>query len=310
MGRRRKKHRFLPQIRQLIYPPMRSVNSMLAIHADAATDATPLVSVRNIQKTYFTRQAPVQAVASASLDVARGEFVSLLGPSGCGKSTLLMMIAGLEQPSGGSILLGGVEVKKPRRDIGVIFQDATLLPWKSALENVLFPVRILKLPVEAYRPRALELLNMVGLSGFEHKKPSELSGGMRQRVAICRALIHDPDILLMDEPFSALDAITRDQMNVALSEILETYKKTVVFVTHSIREAAFLSDRVVVMGGRPSTIALDMKMPFQRPRRFEIEETPEFAMVCRKLRLTIEEAHQGPGSARISVSEPRAGKIE
>ena len=283
---------------------------MLVINSDSESIAVPapLVSVRNVQKTYFTRQAPVQAVASASLDVARGEFVSLLGPSGCGKSTLLMMIAGLEQPTGGSILLGGTEISKPRRDIGVIFQDATLLPWKSALDNVLFPVRILKLPIEAYRRRALELLNMVGLSGFEHKKPSQLSGGMRQRVSICRALIHDPDILLMDEPFSALDAITRDQMNVALSEILETYKKTVVFVTHSIREAAFLSDRVVVMGGRPSTVALDMKMPFQRPRRFDIEETPEFAMVCRKLRLTIEEAHQGPLSGQTSANETRAGE--
>ncbi len=289
--------------------PLPLTNSIPAINAGAAPSA-PLVSVRAVEKTYFTRQAPVQAVASASLDVARGEFVSLLGPSGCGKSTLLMMIAGLEQPTGGSILLGGAEVKKPRRDIGVIFQDATLLPWKSALDNVLFPIRILKLPVEAYRPRALELLNMVGLSGFEHKKPSELSGGMRQRVAICRSLIHDPDILLMDEPFSALDAITRDQMNVALSEILETYKKTVIFVTHSIREAAFLSDRVVVMGGRPSTIALDMTMPFPRPRRFEIEETPEFALVCRKLRLTIEEAHQNPLAVRSAASGTFAGKIE
>jgi NitT/TauT family transport system ATP-binding protein len=268
---------------------------MLAIHPapDAVAAQQPLVSVAGVQKTYFTRQAPVHAVASASVDVARGEFVSLLGPSGCGKSTLLMMIAGLEQPTGGSILLGGTEVRKPRRDIGIIFQDATLLPWKSAIDNVLFPVRILKLPIEPYRQRAKELLAMVGLSDFENKKPSQLSGGMRQRVAICRALIHDPDILLMDEPFSALDAITRDQMNVALSEILETYRKTVIFVTHSIREAAFLSDRVVVMGGRPSTIVLDMKMPFERPRSFDIEETGEFVKVCRQLRLTIEEAHTG-----------------
>jgi NitT/TauT family transport system ATP-binding protein len=281
--------------------------------AETALDVTlppkPLVSVSNVQKTYFTRQAPVQAVASASVNVARGEFVSLLGPSGCGKSTLLMMIAGLEQPTGGSILLGGTEVREPRREIGVIFQDATLLPWKSALDNVLFPVRILKLPIEPYRRRAHELLAMVGLSEFENKKPSQLSGGMRQRVAICRALIHDPEILLMDEPFSALDAITRDQMNVALSEILETYKKTVIFVTHSIREAAFLSDRVVVMGGRPSTIMLDMKMPFERPRRFELEETPEFVSVCRKLRLTIEQAHGGspaitpPAQARSAMIE-------
>jgi len=285
---------------------------MLAVeHAiDVTAAREPLVSVTNVQKTYFTRQAPVQAVASASVDVARGEFVSLLGPSGCGKSTLLMMIAGLEQPTGGSIMLGGSEVKEPRREIGVIFQDATLLPWKSALENVLFPARILKLPIEIYRERALELLALVGLAGFEHKKPSQLSGGMRQRVAICRALIHDPDILLMDEPFSALDAITRDQMNVALSEILETYRKTVIFVTHSIREAAFLSDRVVVMGGRPSTIVLDEKMPFERPRRFEIEETPEFVRVCRKLRLTIEEAHSGLPSPQGSVAEKRAGVIK
>jgi NitT/TauT family transport system ATP-binding protein len=276
---------------------------------DAAAVSEPLVSVSNVQKTYFTRQAPVQAVASASLDVARGEFVSLLGPSGCGKSTLLMMIAGLERPTGGSILLSGAEIREPRRNIGVIFQDATLLPWKSALENVLFPARILKLPIQSYRARARELLAMVGLSDFENKKPSQLSGGMRQRVAICRALIHDPDILLMDEPFSALDAITRDQMNVALSDILETYKKTVIFVTHSIREAAFLSDRVVVMGGRPSTIVLDMKMPFKRPRRFEIEETPEFVAVCRKLRLTIEEAHSGL-PAPISAANTRGSLIE
>jgi NitT/TauT family transport system ATP-binding protein len=276
---------------------------------DASSVSAPLVSVANVQKTYFTRQGQVQAVASASINVARGEFISLLGPSGCGKSTLLMMMAGLERPTGGSIVLGGTEVREPRREIGVIFQDATLLPWKSALENVLFPVRILKLPIETYRRRARELLAMVGLSDFENKKPSQLSGGMRQRVAICRALIHDPDILLMDEPFSALDAITRDQMNVALSEILETYKKTVIFVTHSIREAAFLSDRVVVMGGRPSTIVLDMKMPFERPRRFEIEETAEFTAVCRKLRLTIEEAHAGAPSQN-RPAQPRGAMIE
>ncbi|MGL4286788.1 MAG: ABC transporter ATP-binding protein [Phreatobacter sp.] len=273
----------------------------MATKAELVPPPEPLVSVRGVQKTYFTRQSPIQAVASASVDVASGEFVSLLGPSGCGKSTLLMMIAGLEKPTAGTISLHGSPVVNPRRDIGIIFQDATLLPWKSTLENVLFPIQILKLPMEKYRDRARELIAMVGLTGFEHKKPAELSGGMRQRVAICRALIHDPDILLMDEPFSALDAITRDQMNVALSEILETYKKTVIFVTHSIREAAFLSDRVVVMGGRPSTIILDMTMPFARPRRFEIEETQEFSQVCRQLRLTIEAAHgHPPASAKPS----------
>ena len=253
----------------------------------------PLVRIADVAKVYRGRQGPVHAVTSASLDVARGEFVSLLGPSGCGKSTLLMMIAGLERPTRGAIVLDGSPVVTPRRDIGIIFQDATLLPWKTVLENVLFPVRILRLPVERYRERAGELLAMVGLDGFLGHKPAQLSGGMRQRVAICRALIHDPAILLMDEPFSALDAITRDQMNVMLAQIMERTRKTVIFVTHSIREAAFLSDRVVVMGGRPSRIVLDAPMPFGRPRRLDIEEAPAFGRMVRRLRGAIEEGHGG-----------------
>jgi NitT/TauT family transport system ATP-binding protein len=268
--------------------------------------AEPFVFADAVGKIYYGRQGPVAAVSSATLAVARGEFVSLLGPSGCGKSTLLMIIAGLEPATRGRIILDGTPVAGPRRDIGVIFQDATLLPWKTALENVMFPVRILALPVEEYRPRALELLEMTGLKGFENKKPAQLSGGMRQRVAICRALIHDPAILLIDEPFSALDAITRDQMNELLSELLETYKKTVIFVTHSIREAAFLSDRVVVMGGRPSSIILDLPMPFARPRHIGIEENPEFVQVCRKLRLTIERAHSaGASEPPPQTAEPQ-----
>jgi NitT/TauT family transport system ATP-binding protein len=258
---------------------------------DAVAAPGPLVSVTNVQKTYFTRQAPVQAVASASLNVARGEFVSLLGPSGCGKSTLLMMIAGLEQPTGGSILLGGTEIREPRRDIGVIFQDATLLPWKSALENVLFPARILRLPIRPYRERAKELLAMVGLSDFENKKPAQLSGGMRQRVAICRALVHDPGILLMDEPFSALDAITRDEMAVELLRIWQANRKTVIFVTHSIREAAFLSDRVLVMGRRPSTIIDDLVIDLPRPRDIAMTEDETFNRFVRHLRKAIEASH-------------------
>jgi NitT/TauT family transport system ATP-binding protein len=199
-----------------------------------------------------------------------------------------MMIAGLEQPTGGSILLGGAEVKKPRRDIGVIFQDATLLPWESALDNVLFPVRILKLPIEAYRPRGLELLNMVGLSGFEHKKPSELSGGMRQRVAICRTLVYEPDLLLMDEPFSALDAISRDEMNLVLMKMWQEHHRTAIFVTHSIREAVFLSDRILVMSRRPGRIIEDIRIPFPRPRGLEVGETVEFNQICGHLRARIE----------------------
>ena len=269
-----------------------------------------MIELQGISKSFSLRHgADVAALRDVSFDIARGEIITIVGPSGCGKSTLLRMVAGLVKPSGGEVVIDGARVLEPRRDTGIVFQTPTLLPWANVLENVLFPARILRLPIGAYRGRAKELLAMVGLSDFANKKPAQLSGGMRQRVAICRALIHDPDILLMDEPFSALDAITRDQMNVALLDILETYKKTVVFVTHSIREAAFLSDRVVVMGGRPSTILLDMKMPFKRPRRFEIEETGEFVAVCRKLRLTIEEAHNGlpwPSAA----ANPPGGVIE
>ncbi len=280
-------------------PNLRGANVPLVPPAPAA----PLLRIAQVEKVYGGRQGPVRAVASASLEIGRGEFVSLLGPSGCGKSTLLMMIAGLETPTSGMIELDGSRVVRPRRDIGIIFQDATLLPWKSTLENVLFPIRILKLPLAPYRERARELLAMVGLGGFENHKPSQLSGGMRQRVAICRALIHDPAILLMDEPFSALDAITRDQMNEALSEIMDKTAKTVIFVTHSIREAAFLSDRVVVMGGRPSHVVLDERMPFGRPRRLAIEENPEFGRVVRHLRLTIEQAHGTAPTGRSAGGE-------
>ena len=249
------------------------------------------IAARAAGKTYTTRSGPLHAVHEASFEASQGQFISLLGPSGCGKSTLLMMLAGLELPTSGELRLAGEAVTGPRRDTGIIFQDATLLPWKSVLENVLFPIEILKLPKEQYRGRAMELLQRVGLDGFEHKRPHELSGGMRQRVAICRALAHDPQVLLMDEPFSALDAITRDQMNVALSEMLERYRKTVIFVTHSIREAVYLSDRVLVMGGRPSSIMLDLTIDFPRPRCFEIEETAEFGAYCRTLRLSIEKGH-------------------
>ena len=251
------------------------------------------ISATDVEKTYQTPSGPVHAVAGATFSASEGEFISLLGPSGCGKSTLLMMLAGLEQPTSGSFYLAGRDVVGPRRETGIIFQDATLLPWKSVLENVMFPIQILKLSEKDFIDRANELLNRVGLSNFSAKRPHELSGGMRQRVAICRALIHDPNILLMDEPFSALDAITRDQMNIVLSELLERYRKTVIFVTHSIREAVYLSDRVLVMGGKPSSIILDKKIPFKRPRQFDIEETAEFGALCRELRLTIERAHHG-----------------
>ena len=253
------------------------------------------IRVKDVAKTYIAGASEVEAVAHVAFDVAEGAFVSILGPSGCGKSTLLMMCAGLEPVSDGAIEIGGVPVTGPRREFGLIFQDATLLPWKSTLDNVLFPIEMMKLDKTKYRARAVELLTQVGLGDFLAKRPSELSGGMRQRVAICRALIHDPAVLMMDEPFSALDAITRDEMNEALARIWETQRKTGLFVTHSIREAVFLADRVVVMSGRPSTIALDFEVPFARPRRPDLVETPEFAKICAMLKRTIEDGYGRAG---------------
>jgi NitT/TauT family transport system ATP-binding protein len=216
--------------------------------------------------------------------VTARQFISILGPSGCGKSTLLMMLAGLEPISSGAIEIAGDAVRTPRRDVGIIFQDPTLLPWKTALDNVLFPIEIFGLPVHRYQGRAESLLEMVGLAEARRRRPRQLSGGMRQRVAICRALVHDPKLLLMDEPFSALDAITRDELNVTLLEIWERQHQTALFVTHSIREAVFLSDRVVVLGRRPGQVVADVTVPFGRPRDLDIGETLPFNEICAELR--------------------------
>jgi len=255
------------------------------------------VVVDGVRKVYNAGASALEAVSSVSFAARAGEFVSILGPSGCGKSTLLMMVAGLEPLTAGRIDVAGQPITGPRAVIGVIFQDPVLLPWKSVLDNVLFPIHILQRPVREYTERARQLLDMVGLSEFSAKRPHQLSGGMRQRVAICRALVHDPTLLLMDEPFSALDAITRDEMNAALLDIWQRYQKTVLFVTHGIREAVFLSDRVLVMARRPSTLIADVSIPLPRPRRLTIEETPEFNEICALLRAKIEESHGRRGAS-------------
>jgi NitT/TauT family transport system ATP-binding protein len=244
-----------------------------------------------VTKTFDRRGGGVPVLRDISFHVPAGEFVAILGPSGCGKSTLLMMVGGLESLSAGRIDIGGDAVDGPRREIGIIFQDATLLPWKSALDNILFPIDIAHQRRADYLPRAEELLRSTGLEDAALRKPAQLSGGMRQRVSICRALIGDPDILLMDEPFSALDAITRDDMNVMILDLWERYHKTALFVTHSIREAVLLSDRVLVIGGQPATIINDVAVPFSRPRDISLAETPEFNELCRALRLQITQAH-------------------
>jgi NitT/TauT family transport system ATP-binding protein len=249
------------------------------------------IRVKDVFKIYETRTASIEAVSNANFSVAQGEFVAIVGPSGCGKSTLLMMCGGLEPITSGSIEIAGAPMTAPRTSIGVMFQDSTLFGWKTVFENVMFPIHILRRDKKQYAAHACELLELVGLQGFEDKKPRELSGGMRQRVAICRALVYDPDILLMDEPFSALDAITRDEMNLLLLDLWQRYTKTALFVTHSIREAVLLADRVLVMTRRPAAVVEDLRIPFPRPRSPEIGDTKEFNDICVHIRSLIESGH-------------------
>ncbi len=251
---------------------------------DTSALASEAVRFQAVGKTFPTRPHPLRAVESVSFSVRRGEFVSILGPSGCGKSTLLMMAAGLETPTEGRLERGGVALEGPHRQTGVMFQDATLLPWLSVLDNVLFPAVIRHIPRAKVLDQAMRLIETVGLKGFEHSRPHELSGGMRQRAAICRALVLDPDLLLMDEPFSALDAITRDEMGDVLLDLWQHTHKSAIFVTHSIREAVLLADRVLVMSRRPATVAEELVVPFPRPRSPALADTAEFAALVAHLR--------------------------
>lgn len=229
---------------------------------------TPLVRVRGLNKSYGTKKGDMTiALKDVDLDIGEGEFIALVGPSGCGKTTLLKTLAGLEFGHEGEVSLDGHSVVKSSPEIGVVFQEPTLLPWRTVLENILLPVELMRLDKKAYIPRAEELMTMAGLQGFEDKFPRELSGGMRQRAGICRALVRDPKVLLMDEPFGALDAMTREFMNEELQRIWMNSGKTVVFVTHSISEAVFLADRVVVMSPRPGRISEIVSIPLPRERQ-------------------------------------------
>ncbi|HEU4356942.1 MAG TPA: ABC transporter ATP-binding protein [Xanthobacteraceae bacterium] len=213
------------------------------------------IEIAGATKRYVSARGEVQALAEIDLSIAAGEFVSVVGPSGCGKSTLLMLISGLIAPTTGTITVAGAPVKRAVGNVAIVFQRDVLLDWRTVLANVLLPVEIKKLDPATHRAKARELLRTVGLEEFEDKYPAELSGGMRQRVAICRALVQEPGLLLMDEPFGALDALTREQMNLDLQRIWLRNRNTVLFITHSIEEAVLLSDRVVVMSSRPGRIA-------------------------------------------------------
>ncbi len=239
------------------------------------------IAVRSLTKRYGT---DVTALASIDLGIAEGELVAIVGPSGCGKSTLLRILAGLMPPTEGEARLGGSPIAGPRKDIGVVFQTPVLFPWRSVLDNALLPVDVQKLGRERMRATAMELLKLVGLQGFEHHLPNQLSGGMQQRAALVRALIHDPSVLLMDEPFGALDAMTREQMNLELQRIWMERQKTVVFVTHSVGEAVFLADRVIVMSPRPGRIVDTLAVDFPRPRPLSVMNTEAFGVHVSRIR--------------------------
>ncbi|HZX95987.1 MAG TPA: ABC transporter ATP-binding protein [Myxococcales bacterium] len=243
-----------------------------------------VIAVRALRKEYATSRGPVVALDGIDLAVAEGEFVAIVGPSGCGKSTLLKILAGLSPASGGEVKLRDAVIRGPRRDIGVVFQSPVLFPWRTVLDNVLLPVDVQRLGREKNRSRALELLRLVGLGGFEHRYPWELSGGMQQRVAITRGLIHNPAMLLMDEPFGALDALTRETMNLELQRIWLERRETVLFVTHSIVEAVFLADRVLVMTPRPGRLLDRIDVALPRPRALDVTATPEFGGIVRRIR--------------------------
>jgi NitT/TauT family transport system ATP-binding protein len=243
-----------------------------------------LIEFRGVEKTYRTRDGAVQSLRPISFEVRDGEFVSIVGPSGCGKSTLLKIVAGLLPATAGELRLDGKPVDGPPDGVGIVFQNPVLLAWRSILKNVMLQTEVRGGDHAASEARARALIEMVGLSGFENKFPWQLSGGMQQRAAICRALVHDPAILLMDEPFGALDAMTREKMNLELQRIWAETQKTVLMITHSIPEAVFLSDRVLVMTERPGSIAAIYDVDLPRPRTFKVMGDPAFVKLTQAIR--------------------------
>ena len=248
------------------------------------TAREPFISLRNVRKVYRSGDSEFLAVSDVSMDVWEGELVSLVGPSGCGKTTGLKILAGLQGTDGGSVMIGNIQIPfDPARDIGMVFQQALLLKWRTVLDNVLLPAEIIGLPMKAARARARELLNLVGLAGHEDKYPQQLSGGMQQRAAIARAFIHDPTLILMDEPFGALDALTREQMNLEMLKIWRESGKTIIFVTHSIQEAVFLASHCAVLTASPARMAEYFKIELPFPRALPIKTTDEFGVYARRI---------------------------
>ena len=245
---------------------------------------SPILTIRGLNTTFPDENGGLRALHDVSFDVHPREFICVLGPSGSGKTTLLRILAGLIQPTSGSFTFGHGE----QPSIGMVFQQANLMPWRTVAENIMLPLEVKNMDGGIAHKQTQEMIELVGLDGFADSLPRDLSGGMAQRVAIARALIHDPDLLLLDEPFGSLDALTRERMWMELSRIWQARQKTVIMVTHSINESLFLADRVLVLTQRPGTIKMDMEVDLPRPRVDDIRYTPQFGVLARKLRETIE----------------------
>jgi NitT/TauT family transport system ATP-binding protein len=261
---------------------------------NGAVDAPVLMAVDHATKYYKTQTGAVHALEDLTLQIREGEFVCILGPSGCGKSTLLWAMSGLHDLTSGQIVLHGTPVTGPRPEIGMIFQDANLLPWRNLWQNIMFPFEIKKLDPKPFEPRINQLLKEVGLAGFEKKMPRELSGGMQQRASIVRCLSYDPGVILMDEPFGALDAFTRDEMNLLIQRLWMETGKTIIFVTHNVSEAIFLADRVVVLTPRPGRLAHIFPIDLPRPRTVDMTFEPDFIHLVREIKMTIETGRYTP----------------
>jgi NitT/TauT family transport system ATP-binding protein len=245
---------------------------------------TPILTIRNLTTVFPDENGGLRALREVTFDVRPREFICVLGPSGSGKTTLLRVVAGLLPPTSGRVTFA----RKQQPRIGMVFQAANLMPWRTVIQNIMLPLEVHGMGEQSARDRAREMIDLVGLKGFEDSLPRDLSGGMAQRVALARALIHDPDLLLLDEPFGSLDALTRERMWTELSRIWQARQKTVIMVTHSINESLFLADRVLVLTQRPGTIKMDMEVDLPRPRKEDIRYTPHFGKLARKLREAIE----------------------
>jgi NitT/TauT family transport system ATP-binding protein len=250
----------------------------------------PILQAINLTAEFTGGETELRALGEVSFDIGRDEYVSVVGPSGCGKSTLLRLLGGLLRPTTGQVLLEGKELLGPNPKIGFVFQRANLMPWRTAQKNILLPLELDGTDPAEARQRVAELMELVGLTGFENALPRELSGGMAQRIALARALAHDPQVLLLDEPFAALDALTRERMAAEVMRIAQAHRKTVVMVTHSIPEAILVADRVLVLTSRPGKLRLEMDVPLPRPRDYRLSYTKEFGEMAVRVREAIEAA--------------------